>query len=1215
LTQGAVGVQLKTRSENVVRETKERLAQWGATYWIAVCALPCSILLLASGCAAGREPRDGGGRAATLAPDVDASRALVPSVRVEPTVERPKKPETVAPLSERGAKQITEARRLIDDQRYTEASLELERALRYDPNHFEIHRALAQLHWQAGNVERAKSAAARAIEGNPDSAAAHYILGRCHALAGDRTAAHTALRTALLCSDFDKDSEIAALCHYHLAEALAAESYLEAALVEYGAFEKLAVSLKATAPRGELVTLLRSTQGSAGEERSRILEKLGRFAEAAAAFAPVVAASPQDIAKGTRYAKLLAAAGRLNDALAAARAIPSDDPEIITLLFDLHERAGHPERIVDDLKAKLAARPDEARLVLNLVDSLARLRRFDDARRELEGFLARNGDAHDVRLRLVDVLSSQGEWTELLNACADGVRRQPDRAADFEARILALATDEGAARKLNDLEVTEGDDFALLYLRGVLATGRLEVVKSATTLKGVVAESDRAELLFRRAVDANASFVPARAALAEIYFQGYRYDDALKAAARADADRPEDARLERLLGRVFDRLDDVERAEQHYRAATQLDRTDTESMLALAQLFRRSDRGLQAQRQLRVLLEKDPNHVAARELLALTYFKEGKPDVAFQEIEELRRRSTSPTTVARCRILLEPGLRRDPAGSREVLLEAMKAGKPDAATWIAVAESRDDNEPDQAYEAYVNALTLEPDNEEAAVGAARVAQRLLMFEEAAERLRALLRQRPNRHDWRLALIELYAVIQNHDGAIELTQAQEARADLPAVRRRDYRRAMVDALQGADRAEEAFALLKTWADAEPDNPDWTIRLASEYLEAKEASKAVPLFEKLFRADPKDKDIRRSLIASLAFADRHDRAAQYVLEWLDDDPESDPSLLMLAAVLADAKRVDDALELARTRLLKTANRENFQDFILDTLSRAKRHDECIEMIETLMDEVITILRALSEGGRHRPVERPRDEQLVNRPNEPATLEMLTDRLENLRARFGIQFIIAKRYRDAEQKLTTWLEAAADPLTRVRYLLGLAEAQRSQGNDQQAGANLERALVLQPTDVTLNNDIAYLWIDRGVRLPEAEKMIRYAVGRAPRQAAYLDTYGWLMYKKGEFAEAKKWLLRGNRGRGGEDPVIHDHLGDTYWRLGQSAEAIEHWTTAIRLSKERDEDRRIADDERRVRMVTPKKIEDASAGREPAVAPLSEPAPQIESGSREGT
>ncbi len=1186
----------------MVPQHGNRRTRWGSKYQIVVVALACPISLLIAGCAAGRDSRDNvdrRDRTAAFADGVDHTRALVPASQIEPPVEQPGKPEGVAPLSERGAQQIAAARRLIDDQRFTEASLELERALRYDPNHFEIHRALAQLHWQAGNVERAKSAAAKAIEGNPDCAAAHYILGRCFALAGDRTEAQTEFRIALLCSDFDRDIETAALCHYHLASTLAAEGYLEAALGEYDAFEKLSTTMKSTTPRGELATLLRARKGLAGEERSQILEKLGRFDEAAAALAPIVSESPRDIAIGTRYAKLLAAAGRIDDALAAARMIPSDDPEIIALLFNLHEQAGHPERIVDDLKSKLAARPDDPRLLLNLVDALMRLQRYAEARLELEGFLARNGDALEVRLRLADVLASQGAWTELLNVCADGVRREPERAADFEARILAIAADENAARKLNDLDLGQGEDFALLYLRGLLATG--------------AGSHDRAEAFFRRAVDVDATFVPARIALARIYIRQYRYDEALKAAARTDADRPEDPRLERLLGRVYDRLDDEVKAEQHYRAATQLDRSDTESMLALAQLFRRTDRSLQAQRQLRVLLEKDPDHEAARELLALTYMRENKPDIAFQEIEELRRRSTSPTTVARCRTLLEPGLRRDPAASREVLLEAMKEGKPDTATWMAVAESYGDSEPAQAYQAYLNALAIEPDSEEAEVGVVMSAQRLLEFEEAAERLRTLLESRPNRHEWRVGrsgLIDLYEIIQNFPVALELARVQEARADLSSDRRRDYRRAMINTLHNADRSEEAIALLKTWAEEEPDNREWTLRLASEYMDAKETAKALSLYVQLFKEDPKDKDIRRRIIVSHVMAGRHDRAAQYVLEWLDDDPESDPSLLMLASVLADGGRVDDALELARTRLLNSANREDFQDVVLEALSRAKRHDECIEIIEALMDEVISTVRTLSEGGRRRQVERARDEQLVNRPDEPATLQSLNDRMEDLRSRLAIQLISAKRYRDAEQNLTIWLDETTDSATRFRYLLGLADAQRSQGNEELAGTTLERALVLQPTYVTLSNDVAYLWIDRGIRLEEAERLIRYALGRSPRQAAYLDTYGWLLYKKGEFAEARKWLLRGNRGRDGQDPVILDHLGDTYWRLGQSAEAIEHWTAAVRISNERDEDRRIADDERRVRTVTPKKIEDAGAGREPSVAPLAEPAPAPDSG-----
>ena len=120
----------------------------------------------------------------------------------------------------------------------------------------------------------------------------------------------------------------------------------------------------------------------------------------------------------------------------------------------------------------------------------------------------------------------------------------------------------------------------------------------------------------------------------------------------------------------------------------------------------------------------------------------------------------------------------------------------------------------------------------------------------------------------------------------------------------------------------------------------------------------------------------------------------------------------------------------------------------------------------------------------------------------------------------------------------------------------------------------------------------------------MIRYALWRSPRQGAYLDTYGWLLYKKGDFAEAKKWLLRASRTRAGGDPVVLDHLGDTCWRIGESEEALEHWTAAIEAAQARlREDAIISADERRVGNNTQGKIDGARAGRPPAVAPLAAP------------
>jgi tetratricopeptide (TPR) repeat protein len=1142
-----------------------------------------------------------------VAADVDPVRAVTPVTKVEPALEPPKRPEGLPALSERGAKQIAAAKRLIDEQRYTEASLELERALRFDPNHYEIHRALALLHWQAGNIERARTHASKTLEANPDCAAAHYILGRCYTIGGDKASALVSFRTAVLCSDLDEDKETAALCHYHLGQALASEGYLQASLAEFDAFERAAKQLGPSPARLELAALLRSTKGIAGEERSQVLEKLGRFGEAADAIAPFITSGLPDVERGKRYARLLAQAGRFEAAVAAARSVPADDSEFVAFLFDLHNRAGHPEGMIEDLRTRVLAKPDDAAMLVHLADALERLNRGPEARAELRDFLERHSEAHAIRARLLELLAASGEGPEAVAVAAEGIRCNPERTSEWEARLAALAGVPHALEEVLGVPPEKTDDAATSYLRAVLANA-----------------ADRKELAsayFARSLELDRSFVAARIALASSHLSAYEYEDSLRIASRTDPDRPEDARLERILGQVYDALDDIEKAEFHFRAATQLDRDDLKSMFALARLYRRTDRVLQAQRQLRVLLEKEPNHDDARELLALLYLKEGKRDVFAQEIEELRRRTRSAATAARCRTFLEPELIRDMAARRRVLTEGLGEGPGDAAIWVAIAETYEGSDAAAAREAYVKALELEPHNEDATLGAVRAAQALLDFEEAAQRLRGLLPVRPNRHEWRRGLIELYGILQDYDAAMALAEAAEARRDLPAPQQRSYRAALIATLTAAGRIDEAIQHLRTWSDSEPADRGWKHSLADLLREQERPHEAVPIYEELVRQETKDADLRREFLDALIHAERHDRATQFALEWLQDDPENDQLIGTLAEVLAIQTRMDDAIELVQTRLLRTAQREWFQDLLVRRLTIAKRYAESIELTESLIDEVITILRSVPEGGRRRAAEQPRDDRIAQRPNDPSTLDELQGRLVDLRAgRRGLpglasQLLADKQFRKAEQQVMTWLETAAESPARTRYLLALVDAQRAQGNEAQAGVSLERALTLLPTHPTLNNDTAYLWIERGERLDEAEKLIRFAVGREPRQAAYLDTYGWLLYKKGDFEGAKKWLVRANHARGGKDPVLNDHLGDTLWRLKQPDKAMEHWEQAVKLSNEREQDARIADDERRVRTVTPIKIEEAKAGGSPPVAPSGgEPHPPAP-GAKTGT
>ena len=84
------------------------------------------LVITLTGCTAegrrGVAPRDG---QSGPPPDVDRARAHMPLSRIEPLPSKPVRPDSLKPLSERAAGQIATARGLIEEQRYTEAAIEL----------------------------------------------------------------------------------------------------------------------------------------------------------------------------------------------------------------------------------------------------------------------------------------------------------------------------------------------------------------------------------------------------------------------------------------------------------------------------------------------------------------------------------------------------------------------------------------------------------------------------------------------------------------------------------------------------------------------------------------------------------------------------------------------------------------------------------------------------------------------------------------------------------------------------------------------------------------------------------------------------------------------------------------------------------------------------------------------------------------------------------
>jgi len=126
---------------------------------------------------------------------------------------------------------------------------------------------------------------------------------------------------------------------------------------------------------------------------------------------------------------------------------------------------------------------------------------------------------------------------------------------------------------------------------------------------------------------------------------------------------------------------------------------------------------------------------------------------------------------------------------------------------------------------------------------------------------------------------------------------------------------------------------------------------------------------------------------------------------------------------------------------------------------------------------------------------------------------------------------------------------------YFRGIAYERTKQW--PKAEVDFKTALKLFPDEPMVLNYLGYSWVDQGLNLDEAFKMLRRAVDLKPTDGYIVDSLGWAHYKLGNYEEAARNLERAVELKPG-DPVVNDHLGDAYWHVGRKTEAQFQWNHA---------------------------------------------------------
>lgn len=131
-------------------------------------------------------------------------------------------------------------------------------------------------------------------------------------------------------------------------------------------------------------------------------------------------------------------------------------------------------------------------------------------------------------------------------------------------------------------------------------------------------------------------------------------------------------------------------------------------------------------------------------------------------------------------------------------------------------------------------------------------------------------------------------------------------------------------------------------------------------------------------------------------------------------------------------------------------------------------------------------------------------------------------------------------------------------------------------QAYEAYDNSLMLNPNSALTLNNYAYFLVKEGDTIPEeilnkADEMSKRAIVLSPDNPTYLDTRAWVLFRKGEYKEAKEIQLNaielvGENASEEEHAEFWEHMGDILFMNHEPDEALEYWKKALKSDSDNE-------------------------------------------------
>jgi tetratricopeptide (TPR) repeat protein len=350
-----------------------------------------------------------------------------------------------------------------------------------------------------------------------------------------------------------------------------------------------------------------------------------------------------------------------------------------------------------------------------------------------------------------------------------------------------------------------------------------------------------------------------------------------------------------------------------------------------------------------------------------------------------------------------------------------------------------------------------------------------------------------------------------------------------------------------------------------------------------------WERLIKEEPFDESHIFKLSDLLIDLREYDKAEQFLKSIPAGSASANRAGLMLAEILKNQGRLNDAMEFARPSLLSAEIPFDLKGGILNDLLKATKESNREEMLTLVKDvadvhpteytaqafagdvcfqleEKKSALKYYLKSTRLIPDNFSIWQNILSLEAEFNMFDSLQVHAEQAIEYFpnqaalyyfgGTAYLRKKNYNRASQLLEIGKRYALDNRLKSVFNGQLGDAYNGLMNYSKSNEAYDEALRLDGDNEHVLNNYSYFLSLRKADLDKALKMSTYLLQIKPDVATYLDTHAWVLFMMGKYKEALKPMQQASVLK--PEASILDHYGDVLYKLGETDSAVAAWEKA---------------------------------------------------------